>query len=92
MSTTDNEWTKSLAVRLDATTVKQVENFAIAAGLVSERGAPNISAALRVLVASALGQDLTGITAQVWQSARGSAMREVVGRVYEALKGYRDGE
>ncbi len=87
-----NEWTKALAVRLDAATIKQIADFALAANLVNENGAPNMSAALRVLVANALGQDLEGITSQIWQSARGSAMREVANRLFEALKGYRDGE
>jgi uncharacterized protein YfaQ (DUF2300 family) len=87
-----NEWAKALAVRLDAATVKQIAEFALAANLVNEQGAPNMSAAMRVLVANALGQGLEGVTSQIWASARGSAMREVTNRVFEALKGYRDGE
>jgi hypothetical protein len=86
----NKEQTRALAVRLDAETIQRIEVFAEHNGLVNEGGSLNISAALRILIASALGSSQEQITAQLWHSAKGVVMREVADTVFVALKEYRD--
>jgi hypothetical protein len=81
---------RALTVRLDDETIRKIERFAEDNTLVNEKGEPNISATLRVLIAMALGEGPEKVAAQLWQSAKGSALREVAGRVFEALRVYRD--
>jgi hypothetical protein len=82
--------TKALAVRLDEETIRKIERFAEVNTLVNDRGEPNMSAALRVLISLALGEGPERVAAQLWQSARGAALREVATKVFEALRVYRD--
>lgn len=86
------DWPKAIAVRLDQETLRKVEGFAAENGLLNDKGEPNMSAALRILISAALGEGREGMAAQIWQSARGSAMRELATKVFAALKDYRDGE
>lgn len=86
----NTEQPRALAVRLDRETIARVQAFAERTGLVNEGGTLNISAALRVLISTALGSTTDQITAELWQSARGVVMREVVDTVLGSLKEYRD--
>jgi hypothetical protein len=86
----NTEQPRALAVRLDRETINRVQAFAERNGLVNEGGTLNISAALRVLISTALGSPTDQITAELWQSARGVVMREVVDTVLGSLKEYRD--
>jgi len=86
----NTEQPRALAVRLDRETIARVQAFAERTGLVNEGGTLNISAALRVLISTGLGSPTDQITAELWQSARGVVMREVVDTVLVALKEYRD--
>lgn len=86
----NTQQTRALAVRLDQETIRRIEVFAERSGFINEQGDLNISAALRMLIATALGSSTEQITAQLWQSARGVALREVADRIFEALKEYRD--
>jgi hypothetical protein len=86
----NTEQPRALAVRLDRETIARVQAFAERTGLVNEGGTLNISAALRVLISTGLGSPTDQITAELWQSARGVVMREVVDTVLLSLKEYRD--
>ena len=86
----NNKTPQALAVRLDAETLARVMTFAERNGLLNKEGSLNVSAALRVLISTGLGSPTDQITAELWQSARGVVMREVVDTVLEALKEYRD--
>jgi hypothetical protein len=86
----NTEQPRALAVRLDRETINRVQAFAERNGLVNEGGTLNISAALRVLISTGLGSPTDQITLELWQSARGVVMREVVDTVLGSLKEYRD--
>lgn len=88
----NTEQPRALAVRLDQETIARVQAFAERNGLVNESGSLNISAALRVLISTGLGSPTEAITAELWQSARGVVMREVVDNVLKTLKEYRDSD
>jgi hypothetical protein len=81
---------RALTVRLDDETIRKIERFAEDNTLVNEKGEPNISVTLRVLIALALNDGPEKVAEQLWQSAKGQALREVAGRVFEALRVYRD--
>jgi hypothetical protein len=82
--------TRALAVRLDWATINKIEAYANQHGFVNNNGDLNISAALRTLICTALDAPQDEIAAQLWQSARGTALREVAAKVIAALKECRD--
>ena len=81
---------RALAVRLDPETIAHVTAFAERNGFVNEGGSLNISAALRVIIAAGLSLPPEQITADLWRSAKGVIMREVVDVVLKTLQDYRD--
>jgi activator of 2-hydroxyglutaryl-CoA dehydratase len=82
--------TRALAVRLDQPTIRKIEAYAEVNGFVNNNGDLNISAALRMLISTALEAPQEEIIAQLWQSARGTALREVAAKVISALKECRE--
>lgn len=86
----NTEQTRVFGVRLDTETIQRVEQFAVRTGLIKDSGTLNVSAALRVLISAGLELPKEQVTAELWRSAKGVVMREVVDNVLKTLKDYRD--
>lgn len=84
------EFNRVVAIRLDEQTLRNIEDFAQGIGLVNEAGDLNISAAIRMLIALGLQEPAPKIEQSLWQSARGSAIHEIVERIHTLVKEYRD--
>lgn len=83
-----NDSNKVVAVRLDESVLRRVEDFAEMMGLVGDAGELNISAALRALIALGLGENTAAIETQIYRSAKGAALHEITLLLQETLRSY----
>lgn len=80
----------TVAVRLSSDTIDQLKAYAIEKGIVNLAGKPGMSTIVRMLILEGLHTGLDERTLDVWNSARGMILREVLGRMHDVLGEYQN--